>query len=151
MGKEYTDLSKKRLSIAKEYLDKLKEKMGDHLISAYIYGSTAKNIPRENSDIDIILVVKKPSREEKFFMNSEKGGLFNKERQGCLNFAFNSHYLWVFLRELQKKYSIEISPYYHYEDEGLDFKIREAPFCLKNILAEPTLKYPNDFKNISYL
>ena len=51
----FSKLAKRRISIAKEYLDKLKEKMGEHLIYAYLYGSTAKNTPRKDSDIDIFL------------------------------------------------------------------------------------------------
>lgn len=147
----FTDLAKVRIAIAKEYLDKLKEKMGDGLVGAYLYGSTVKNCPKENSDIDIILIAKKPSQEERIFINSIEGGLFDPERQGSINFAKNSHYLFVFLRELKKKYGIDISPYYHFVEDDATVKVRAAPFYLADILKGPVLKYPEDFKNIAYV
>lgn len=147
----FTELARKRISIAKEYLDKLKEKMGDCFLYAYVYGSTAKNIPHEESDIDIILIVKKPTQEERTLMNSSQGGLFEGDRCGSINFTHNSHYLFLFCRQFQEKYHIDISPYYHYEEEGLDRKIREMPISLRKILEEPTLKYPEDFINVAYL
>ncbi len=147
----FTDLAKRRLSVAKEYLDKLKEKMGDDLLYAYIYGSTAKNCPREDSDIDLILVARKPSPEERVFINSPAGGLFDNDRGGSINFAHNSHYLFRIQDELRTKYNIDISPYYHYEEEGNERKLRSHVRSMTEILSEPHLLWPRDFESIAYL
>ncbi|MEK7506422.1 MAG: nucleotidyltransferase domain-containing protein [Patescibacteria group bacterium] len=103
----FTELARKRISLAKEYLDKLKEKMGDCFLYAYLYGSTAKNTCHKESDIDLILVVKKPTQEERALMNSGQSGLFEGDRCGRINFAYNSHYFFVLCRQFQEKHHMK--------------------------------------------
>lgn len=119
----FSEESLLRIRIAKIYFDLVKEKMGEWFIDAYIFGSTAKNKAHKESDIDVIFVFKKPSREEKIFMNSVEGGLFDGERQGIINSTFNEHYTYVYMNQLEAEYKIPISRYFHYEQNGLEHPI----------------------------
>lgn len=47
------------LAVAKEFKKRLKEKLGDHLISVIFYGSRAKGKSKNDSDLDLFLLMKR--------------------------------------------------------------------------------------------
>lgn len=49
----------KDLQIAREIKQKLSKKLKDNLISVYFYGSRAEGIAKEDSDLDLFVLVKK--------------------------------------------------------------------------------------------
>ena len=49
---------KKDLALAREYARRLKERLGDRLVSVTLYGSRARGDAREGSDFDLIVQVK---------------------------------------------------------------------------------------------
>jgi len=142
-----TEETSLRIRVAKEYMDLVKEKMGKWFITAYIFGSTSRNEAKETSDVDIIFLFKKPSPKQKCFINSIKGGLFDKNRNGIINGTFNEHYASLYMDELYRKYNIFISRYYHYGQNGEDYPIWlcegvRIPF---SILTKTALEYQKDF------
>ncbi len=110
----------KRILIAKEYFDNVKEKMGPSFIDAHVFGSVAKNLATEKSDIDVIFVFKKMCPTAKWYHNSIAGGKFKNGRNGTVSKAWNGHFMFDCAHELMKKYGVEISPYPHYEQDGPD-------------------------------
>ena len=136
----------KRIDIAKEYFDMVKEKMGEWFITAYVFGSTSRNEAKEHSDIDIIFVLKRPDKEARIRINSTEGGLWTRERQGLICSTYYEEYITIYRRALQEKYAVDLSPYYFYhENDG------SGTYWLKGNLLTPyeelikiSLHYPDD-------
>lgn len=128
---KYQERSKLRISIAKEYLDNLKEKLGKNLERSYLYGSTVRYCCRELSDIDIILEVKQ--NDSKLVEIVE-----------------------TLSKEYELKYRIPLSAYYRLTTDSIDEKVRKNLsnefwiFSFRDILSRPYLKYPEQFINITY-
>jgi predicted nucleotidyltransferase len=144
--KEPNQETAQRIKIAKEYFDLVKDKMGEWFISAYVFGSTCRNEAKKESDIDVVFVFKKPTQEQRRFFNSLEGGLWDEERQGIINGAFNEHYAHVYAYQFEKEYKISISPYYHYEENGVDHDIWVSDYVRIPFykLIKNALKYPDD-------
>lgn len=143
----FTEETTIRIKIAKLYFDLVKGKMGEWFIEAYVFGSTCRNEAKKDSDIDVLFVFKRPSREERIKINSMEGGLWDSDRQGIICSTYNEHYTSVFIHKLEKEYKIQISRYFHYEDDGLDHPIYLCGNIYKTFkdLAKGALKYPEDF------
>lgn len=142
----FTEETALRIKIAKLYFDLVKEKMGEWFIDAYVFGSTCRNEAKEGSDIDVLFVFKRPSREERNKINSTEGGLWDSNRQGIICSTYNEHYTSVFMNQLENEYKIQISRYFHYEDNGLDHPIWLCGPIYKTFkeLIKGALKYPED-------
>ena len=54
---------KKDLALAREYARRLKERLGDKLVSVTLYGSRARGDAREGSDFDLIVQVRERTEE----------------------------------------------------------------------------------------
>ena len=55
------------LKILREVKEKLEEILGDDLVEVILFGSYARGEAREDSDVDVLVVVKKlPDREEEW-------------------------------------------------------------------------------------
>ena len=54
---------KKDLDLAREYARRLKERLGDRLVSVTLYGSRARGDAREGSDFDLIVQVRERTEE----------------------------------------------------------------------------------------
>lgn len=48
----------------KEFVKKSKQELGDSLIKTILFGSVAKDLEKENSDVDILAVLKNPEDKE---------------------------------------------------------------------------------------
>jgi len=64
---------KKDLATAKKIKKELQDKLGDNLIAVVLYGSRARGITKEDSDMDLFLLMKKRpryhSREDDIIIN----------------------------------------------------------------------------------
>jgi uncharacterized protein len=54
---------KRDLALAREYAARLKERLGDRLVSVTLYGSRARGDAREGSDFDLIVEVRERTEE----------------------------------------------------------------------------------------
>ena len=57
--------------MVKKLLEALKRRLGDHLISLLIFGSTAREDFKEESDIDILLIVKDKREAEREYLKAK--------------------------------------------------------------------------------
>lgn len=125
-----------RLKAAREYFNRVKQAMKGACIEGYIFGSVARGEAKPSSDLDLILVLKRPTREERFAWNTQEEVM---KRNLVINFAKNSHQIYVVQDELEKKYGFDISVYTHYHDAGLESIV---PLChdgfipFKEVIAE---------------
>lgn len=113
--------NKARLVAAKEYIDKIMKSMEGACLDAYVFGSVSKNQAKESSDVDIILVIKKPTREERYAWNTEE----EIQKRECLDliFAKNSHMIFKIQEEMEKKYGFPLAIYTHYKENGGNWKV----------------------------
>jgi predicted nucleotidyltransferase len=56
-------LKKRDLALAREYARRLKDRLGDRLVSVTLYGSRARGDAREGSDFDLIVEVRERTEE----------------------------------------------------------------------------------------
>jgi hypothetical protein len=54
---------KKDIALAREYARRLRERLGDRLLSVTLYGSRARGDAREGSDFDLIVRVRERTEE----------------------------------------------------------------------------------------
>jgi predicted nucleotidyltransferase len=106
-----------RLKAAEEYYSRVKKAMEGGCIEGYIFGSVARNEANPSSDLDIMLVLKRPTKQERFDWNTQEEVM---KRNMVINFAKNSHQIYLIQDELEKKYGFDISVYTHYHDAGLE-------------------------------
>lgn len=149
-----------RLKIAKVFFDKVKGKMGKNFSTAFVFGSTCRNIAKEKSDIDIVFVLKRPSKDERRLLNSNQGGLFDKDRQGLVIMTPNEQYINIFMRELEAEYMVFISPYYYFPNNKHNDGICFLNANLHTLFAEDDYRklfkkvikgavhYPKDFEKL---
>ena len=56
-------LSTKEQIVVKKFKQQLQEKIGDHLIMMFLFGSKARGDYHKNSDIDVMVIIKKSNRQ----------------------------------------------------------------------------------------
>jgi len=103
-----------RLEAAKEYYSRIKKEMADSCTEAFIFGSVARNKAKKSSDLDLLLVLERPTREERYFWNTPQE--MTKRNNYSYNFAKNSHQIFIIQRELERKYNFPISVHFRYKD-----------------------------------
>ncbi|MDO9554986.1 MAG: nucleotidyltransferase domain-containing protein, partial [Atribacterota bacterium] len=111
------DHNKIRLEAAIEYFNRLKQDMDGGCIDCYVFGSVARGEAKPSSDVDLILVLQRPTREERYNWNTPKE---MSKRNYSYNFAKNSHRIFRIQEELEKKYGFPLSINTHYSDAGMD-------------------------------
>jgi len=62
-SKEGKTTNARDLGLAREYARRLKERLGDNLLSVTLYGSRARGDAREGSDFDLIVRVRRRTEE----------------------------------------------------------------------------------------
>ena len=127
--------SELRLSAAREYFSTVKKEMNGGCIDGYIFGSVARGEARDSSDVDLMLVLQRPTKEERHAWNTMEELL---KRDCMYNFARNSHHIFQAKEELENKYGFPISVYTHYHDVEPEHisGLHEGAFIpLKDILA----------------
>lgn len=152
-----------RLKIAKVFFDLVKEKMGKNFSTAFIFGSTCRNQAKEHSDIDIVFVLKRGSKEERRRLNSPEGGIWDKDRHGMVLMVQFEQYITIYRRQLESDYRVPISPYYYYpnnkHNDGICF-LNGNLSSLKNEkdhqklfkkVIEGAVHYPRDFEKLGIL
>ena len=129
------DYNKVRLEAAREYFNRIKKEMNGGCIEGYIFGSVSRGEAKQSSDLDIILVLQRPTNEERYVWNTTKE---LEKRNYSYNFARNSHKIFQIQDELEKKYGFPISIYTHYNDAGPDYLVPlhdKAFIPFKNVIA----------------
>jgi len=58
MGKKINYLNNKEKKVVESFVKELKEKLGDDIISLRLFGSKARGDFKEDSDVDIFILVK---------------------------------------------------------------------------------------------
>tara|TARA_B100000315_G_C14442043_1_gene525158 strand:- start:615 stop:962 length:348 start_codon:yes stop_codon:yes gene_type:complete len=89
--------------------------MGEGCIEGYIFGSVSRMEATSSSDVDLILVLKKPTDEERFDWNTSEE---LEKRNYSYNFARNSHQIFNIREKLENLYGFSISVYTHYMEDG---------------------------------
>ena len=120
-----------RLEAAREYNDRIKKEMGNSCIEVYVFGSVAKDRAKKSSDLDLLLVLKRPTQEERFLWNNNEE---SAKRGYVYNFAKNSHHIHLIKRDLENKYKFPISVHFRYEDSDdivpLPIKTKDLAYSL---------------------
>jgi predicted nucleotidyltransferase len=116
---------RERIRLGKKFARELKAQLGPVLHEAFIFGSTAKNKARKDSDIDLLFVVRKPTEKQKWVWITSPTHL--KKTEGELDAFRNSYLMFRLKHRYEEKYNIEFSCHLMWPDQFKTTKVPAIP------------------------
>lgn len=121
--------------MGKKFARDLKSKLGPVLHEAFIFGSTAKNRAKDDSDIDLLFVVRKPTKKQKWVWMTSRSHL--KKTGGLLDAFRNSYLMFRQKHRYEEKHNIEFSCHLMWPDQFKTTKVPVDPIAPSAGREEP--------------